>query len=661
MKITRIICLYSLTLILACGSLLPSVAQASAGTLFFSPSGGRYDPGSSFTIGVKTNVAPPGTFAGGATVVVQFPKNILQATSTSTAGSAFSTGNAVIDNNAGTVTYTAFLFFPPSGSNLHLFNITFKAVGGGDATLSFGGGSNVHDGPTTPQNSTFLIAAATCPAGQIGTPPNCTTPPATCPAGQIGTPPNCTTPKPNPTPTPTPTPKPNPTPTPTPSLNPLVTPDPLEAAPVVTATGSLAINGVKSNPAWESGTITWATNQPDVTTVVQFGTSKDKLTTTINAQTQEDGTFRVTQAKLTPGTRYYYLINAISTSSGGQATYSGSFTTRGYPVKIIVKNSDSVAPGATVKLENNTYTTKQDGAIQTLELTAGNYKVIVTDQNGVAKELSFTVKKVDTPTNGKSPALQTISLDIANPGSSGSLQSSIMPIVIGILGGILLLGLIFGFLLWRRKRTESQASLPVATINDFAWAPEASTSPQSVEQQFVPEAEQPYAEFGVQNAADLTTSYPEAATLDQEYSPVATPDILSESSYQNNVVTNTSYIDELPDDTLLTPLPGQVPSAFPNQTVDPEGTGATQAFDETSFIPQPVQEASPYTDTTTPLDALQDQSFVTSDDSPEHIPSPDHDVTIEEVKPEEPSALYDESTGELSIIHHSAHSQGGTT
>lgn len=34
---------------------------------------------------------------------------------------------------------------------------------------------------------------ATCPSGQTGTPPDCTTqPPATCPTGQTGTPPNCT-------------------------------------------------------------------------------------------------------------------------------------------------------------------------------------------------------------------------------------------------------------------------------------------------------------------------------------------------------------------------------------------------------------------------------------------------------------------------------------
>ena len=36
-----------------------------------------------------------------------------------------------------------------------------------------------------------------CPEGQVGTPPNCTTPPPpTCPEGQVGTPPNCTTPPP---------------------------------------------------------------------------------------------------------------------------------------------------------------------------------------------------------------------------------------------------------------------------------------------------------------------------------------------------------------------------------------------------------------------------------------------------------------------------------
>ena len=45
----------------------------------------------------------------------------------------------------------------------------------------------------TPPNCT-TPEPAMCPAGQVGTPPNCTTPePAMCPAGQVGTPPNCTT------------------------------------------------------------------------------------------------------------------------------------------------------------------------------------------------------------------------------------------------------------------------------------------------------------------------------------------------------------------------------------------------------------------------------------------------------------------------------------
>ena len=49
----------------------------------------------------------------------------------------------------------------------------------------------------------FTEAAATCPPGQVGTPPNCTTPPPPpppmCPSGQVGTPPDCTTPPPSPT------------------------------------------------------------------------------------------------------------------------------------------------------------------------------------------------------------------------------------------------------------------------------------------------------------------------------------------------------------------------------------------------------------------------------------------------------------------------------
>jgi hypothetical protein len=38
------------------------------------------------------------------------------------------------------------------------------------------------------------VAPVSCPAGQTGTPPNCTTATPTCPAGETGSPPNCTTP-----------------------------------------------------------------------------------------------------------------------------------------------------------------------------------------------------------------------------------------------------------------------------------------------------------------------------------------------------------------------------------------------------------------------------------------------------------------------------------
>ncbi len=54
-----------------------------------------------------------------------------------------------------------------------------------------GGGSRVQTQPSV------MPEPQTCPPGQVGTPPNCTTPPPqTCPPGQVGTPPNCTTPPP---------------------------------------------------------------------------------------------------------------------------------------------------------------------------------------------------------------------------------------------------------------------------------------------------------------------------------------------------------------------------------------------------------------------------------------------------------------------------------
>jgi 1A family penicillin-binding protein len=80
-----------------------------------------------------------------------------------------------------------------------------KSVCSGTGALSSGSGAGTY-------NEYFLASAlpsatcspkqapppvetpATCPEGQTGTPPNCTTTPPTCPAGQTGTPPNCVTP-----------------------------------------------------------------------------------------------------------------------------------------------------------------------------------------------------------------------------------------------------------------------------------------------------------------------------------------------------------------------------------------------------------------------------------------------------------------------------------
>ncbi len=80
-----------------------------------------------------------------------------------------------------------------------------KSVCSGTGALSSGAGSGTYSEyflasalPTATcspkQTPPPVETPATCPDGQTGTPPNCTTPAATCPTGQTGTPPNCETP-----------------------------------------------------------------------------------------------------------------------------------------------------------------------------------------------------------------------------------------------------------------------------------------------------------------------------------------------------------------------------------------------------------------------------------------------------------------------------------
>jgi len=79
---------------------------------------------------------------------------------------------------------------------------TNTVTGGGNGGGGNGGGGNGGGGTQTcpagkvgtPPNCTDPVAAS-CPDGKVGTPPNCTDPvAASCPDGKVGTPPNCTDP-----------------------------------------------------------------------------------------------------------------------------------------------------------------------------------------------------------------------------------------------------------------------------------------------------------------------------------------------------------------------------------------------------------------------------------------------------------------------------------
>ncbi len=608
-------------IIVGAASLTSSPAYAAQGSIFFNPSSGRKDPGSTFTVEVRSSVQNPNSpfiFVGGASVGVTYPNTLLQATGVSTAGSSMG-GSATINQGAGTISYNAFISPPRYGTNLLLFTITFRAIGTGAATLNFSPTTNVNDGPTTKQAATLSIAPA---------------PPASCPAGQVGTPPNCTTPTPNPTPvtpTPTPTPtapKPTPTPTPIAPVTTPVLPDIVpEAAAIQTPEGELSIENVAVKTGWHTNTITWTASLPDTTSTVSIGTSKDKQKPTGDVTQQEDKSYLATLANLAPGTRYYYTIfSALTSDPEKKATYQGAFTTKGYPVSLTFNRDDRPVVGAKITIDKAIYTTDKKGAIA-LELANKAYTATITTNDDTKQTVTFTVAKKTIPQDGSDPPIQKFSFALTSAAAATASDTPSLLSIIGIIfGGLLLTGAILGFLLYRRKRTEGEA-LPEVMIDSY---PQNSPLPAYSPPPSMPESSQ----------YDATS----LAAIEQEIIPEVNNVIPSneQAYYPDGDMTETPALNDYP----VAPEYEQLPEDIPSEAVLPNEPPLqpSQPLPE-AIITQPINIAP------SPAEQLSELPVST-----ENIVSEQPTNAVDDA---DPGAIYDPKTGDLAIIHH-AKSGGGS-
>lgn len=551
-KLTRITSI--LLSLLAIFSLVPSqTVLAANNTIFVTPSSQSMQPGTIFTVQVKGSLSG-NTFMGPTMVsgTLTFPKNLLKVNSVSQTGATFNWQmSATPDNNNGTVVFSQRSFFPVADGAVHIMAITFQALANGSAPVGFNSSttyaSNGSAITTSRSGGTYTVSTPTCPAGQTGTPPNCTTPPTpTCPAGQVGTPPNCTTP---PTPTcpsgqtgtppnckPVTNPNPsNPTPPKPPSpSNPSTSPQTPDTpsspvpspdiTPDTTPDDGFSITDVTTTRSYDTAMLNWKTNTASKTTV-SFGTSLKDLSKNVEATRLPDESYEAKLPELTPGKQYYYTISSTSEADPTKTdSYSGVFTTRGFPVVITITENKNQATNAKIKIGEQNYSTDRSGKIS-IELATGSYNVEVKTATS-SKAFALTVAKKTIPSDGSTPETQRFAFDIPAAGASTSSNGNLLLLVGSLVGGGLLLGG-FLFLAWKRRREQdNQPTALVASDTDYSWSQPQQPLPQAFPQdqynQNIPAPEQTYAAPPPDTTAPPIAPEPTAETLDtqQEEMPV---------------------------------------------------------------------------------------------------------------------------------------------
>lgn len=406
------------------------------------------------------------------------------------------------------------------------------------------------------------------------------------------------TPKPSTSPTPT-KPKPSVTPTPTPSVTPSPTPD-ATPAPTTESDGDLKISNVKVTATRSENSITWSLSNPAATQTVSYGAGDSKSTDGTPITTNDDGSYKLILKDLRPGTLYHFTIKA-STSDGLQgATSSGTLMTRGYPVVLTIEQGGLLIPGAKVVIAGRSFVADKD-ALVTTEVSDGTITAVITPPNSSdGQSTTFVVKKLAVPTSGN-PAAQSFTLNIPLANHASGSITSILPALIG--GGVAAVTLIgggVGFLMLRKRRMPAEQTVDIDT-------------------------------------GELTEAY--GRRLEQPMSNTPEPNL--EAEYVNPAMeTASNYTDTMP------PVSeAEQPAAAPQEQPLPQSTAG---FDP-STLPLPTDADTPAPSSAAPSPVVDDNAGIDAQVFGQEI----NQIEASEQPPSnEPSAVYDEATGELAIIHH---------
>jgi len=601
--------LLGLMLVTALFSLYPNSVYAAGDTAYLTPASGSANIGDSFTVSVDGYVTHGVicfficqniTSTQG---TISFPKSLLEVTGISTANATFD-GSITItpDNSNGSI---AFSGGNPGIQNtsVHLFTVTFQTLAAGVANVAFG---TVKYGALSSSNT----AATTGGNYTINAPP----------------PPPSPSPSPSPSPTPsskpstktTTTTKPKTSPTPTP--NPEVTP-----APVSESDGGLQIENVKITATRDENSISWSLNSSAAQPTLVYGTTKTTQNDQATIDAQPDGSYKSTLANLKPGTLYYFTIKAATADNLAGASHSGILTTRGYPVQLTIQQNNLLIPGTSVKIGEREFIANKN-AIVTTELSDGKFTAAITPPGSSdSVNADFTVQKLDA-SNGESPALQSFTLDITTIGAAASTtNSSLLPVIIG--GALTTIGVIGGTIglvvLRRRKQDAASVTNVDGDLLSASYGDNLSARYQNTPQ--------PNLETGPTNQLQPQPFelYAKDVPMDAN---IPTEQIIDSNAGVAAVTPESVTTQQFAPEAL--PLPPAAPATAPDQY-------AAQYAAAAAVEPAPEQYD--------PVAEQMAQEVAQVESSEQATPS------------DEPSAVYDASTGELDIIHRHGEQESAET
>ena len=578
-------------------SLIPSQAFAAGSTIYFTPASGSSQKGKTFTVSVNGYVQPSWFGVGTISGKVTFPKNLLKVTNVNDSTSTFPNSTVTPNNSNGNITFeqSSEWYDRANDQTIHLFTITFQSLKAGTAAVNFSDVRYESGSPAT-SNGSYTI----------------TNPPAPTPS-----PSPSPTPKPTPKPSPSPTPKPTPKPSPSPSVTPRPTqtpaPTPAEEEkeqPTEESEGNLRIHNVVVNTTRQENSVSWTVNNPEAEMTFVYGETKESMErdTVITENDNGSYTAKLTDVKL--GTLYYYTIRAATEDNLQGSTYSGSLTTRGYPVQLTIQQNGLLLPGAKVKIAGRSFTANNNAIVLT-ELSEGKHTATITPSDtGHSYEISFAVAKKTIPESGN-PDIQSILLNSKVEGVSSGLSGSLLPLLGGAALLALLIGSIAAVIIIQRRRAQARIIDTDIDRNFLA----ANYDAEALQRSHRPEPQ-----ISTVNTSTEATSNMKAAP--DELSP---PPQDTDTGATVVAPQQTQQVNNQPSPQASLPSAASAPNPTSPQ---PSEEAVTQTY--------PSNEAGgSYTDNTQPSAA-------------EYAP----DLVRVEAS-DEPAAIYNAANGELDIIHHS--------